>query len=87
MSAPHAHFQLPDGTPRSSKTAINIAGFQVYLYGVDELTPEQAKDTTVLFHVHGRTRTYQDVEPIAHQLLAATKTTWQNPKGSGDCDL
>jgi len=81
MSAPHAHFQLPDGTPRSSKTAINIAGFQVYLYGVDELTPEQAKDTTVLFHVHGRTRTYQDVEPIAHQLLAATKQRGKIQKG------
>lgn len=48
---------------------INIAGFFVYLYGVDELSLQQAKDTTVLFHVHGRTRTYKDAEDFAHQLL------------------
>ncbi|KIX00126.1 uncharacterized protein Z518_10263 [Rhinocladiella mackenziei CBS 650.93] len=62
-------FELTSNTPRSSKTTINIAGFHVYLYGVDSLTPEQAHDTIVLFHIHGRTRTYTDAEAIAHELL------------------
>ncbi|OJJ50358.1 hypothetical protein ASPZODRAFT_164322 [Penicilliopsis zonata CBS 506.65] len=66
---PNHRFRLLEDTPRASKTTINIAGFHVYLYGVDELTPQQRKDTTVLFHVHGRTRSYKDSEAVAHQLL------------------
>ncbi|KAK9483391.1 Alpha/Beta hydrolase protein [Lipomyces starkeyi] len=62
-------FSLPDDTPRSSETTVNIAGILVHLYGVKELTPEQAKTTTVLFHAHGRTRSYKDAEAVAHQLL------------------
>ncbi|CAK7233979.1 hypothetical protein SBRCBS47491_008793 [Sporothrix bragantina] len=69
MALPNGKFVLDDDTPRSSKTTINIAGFNVYLYGVDELTPEQARDTTVVFHIHGRTRTYKDAEDLAHQVL------------------
>jgi hypothetical protein len=72
---------LPDSTPRSSKKTINIAGFFVYLYGIDELTPEQAKDTTVLFHIHGRTRTYKDAEEIAHQLLYELRERGGTKKG------
>lgn len=48
---------------------INIAGISVYLYGVDELSIEQARETTVLFHIHGRTRSYKDAEELAHQVL------------------
>ncbi|CAK7216220.1 hypothetical protein SEUCBS140593_002802 [Sporothrix eucalyptigena] len=70
MAAPNSFFTLADSTPRSSKTTINIAGFHVHLYGVDELTPEQRKDTTVVFHVHGRTRTYKDAEALSHELLS-----------------
>lgn len=69
MVRPHDTFVLANESPRSSKTTINIAGFIVYLYGVDELSAEQARDTTVLFHIHGRTRTYKDAEELAHQLL------------------
>lgn len=53
--------------------AINIAGVLIYLYGVDELHPKKAQDTTVLFHVHGRTRDYHDGEDIAHQVLFETR--------------
>lgn len=60
---------LPESTIKSSETKINIAGFHVYLYGVDELSPQQAKNTVVLFHVHGRTRTYKNAELFAHQFL------------------
>lgn len=69
MARPTDRFVLQDNIPRSSRTTINIAGFTVYLYGVDELTAEQAKDTMVLFHIHGRTRTYKDAEAVAHQVL------------------
>ncbi|CAK7219664.1 hypothetical protein SBRCBS47491_003923 [Sporothrix bragantina] len=69
MPSPNENFVLADDTPRSSKKTINIAGFHVYLYGVDELTPGQARDTTVVFHIHGRTRTYKDAEDLAHQVL------------------
>ncbi|KAJ8101931.1 Alpha/Beta hydrolase protein [Lipomyces tetrasporus] len=69
MPAPQDVFALPDDTPRSSETIVNIAGILVHLYGVKELTAEQAKDTTVLFHAHGRTRSYRDSEAVAHQLL------------------
>ncbi|KAK9373833.1 Alpha/Beta hydrolase protein [Lipomyces chichibuensis] len=62
-------YSLPDDTPRSSETTVNIAGILVHLYGVKELTPKQAKNTTVLFHAHGRTRSYKDAEAVAHQLL------------------
>ncbi|KAK9237452.1 Alpha/Beta hydrolase protein [Lipomyces kononenkoae] len=69
MPSPNEAFTLSDDTPRSSETTVNIAGILVHLYGVNELTPDQAKDTTVLFHVHGRTRSYKDSEQFAHQLL------------------
>ncbi|KAE8366897.1 Alpha/Beta hydrolase protein [Aspergillus caelatus] len=65
--------KLPESTTRSSKTTINIAGFHVYLYGADELSQQQAKDTVVLFHVHGRTRSYADAELFAHQFLFQLK--------------
>ncbi|CAK7224170.1 hypothetical protein SCUCBS95973_005429 [Sporothrix curviconia] len=70
MAAPNSPFSLADSTPRSSKTTINIAGFHVHLYGVDELTAEQRNDTTVVFHVHGRTRTYADAEDLSHTVLS-----------------
>ncbi|KAK9370608.1 Alpha/Beta hydrolase protein [Lipomyces kononenkoae] len=69
MPSPNELFTLPDDTPRSSETNVNIAGILVHLYGVKELTLAQAQDTTVLFTVHGRTRSYKDSEQIAHQLL------------------
>jgi hypothetical protein len=81
MTAPNAKFVLEDNTPRSSKTTINIAGFHVHLYGVDDLTPEQAKDTTVVFHVHGRTRTYMDAEDVAHQVLSQLRQRPEMKKG------
>ena len=62
-------FQLAETTPRASKRAINIAGFFVYLYGINKPTPDQAKNATVLFHIHGRTRTYEDAEEIAYGIL------------------
>lgn len=72
---------LPDSTPESSKTTLNIAGFHVHLYGVSELTPEQAKDTVVLFHIHGRTRTYKDAEAFAHQILHQLRQRSGHKKG------
>ena len=69
MSHRSQRFQLPENTRKSSKTTINIAGFHVYLYGVDELTPQQAKDTVILFHIHGRTRNYKDAEEFAYEFL------------------
>ncbi|KAH6880732.1 Alpha/Beta hydrolase protein [Thelonectria olida] len=80
--APNDRFVRLESVPDSSTTIINIAGLHVYLFGVDELTPAQAEDTTVLFHVHGRTRTYKDAEEIAHQLLH----DWRL-RGSGDKGL
>ena len=73
--------RLPESTTKSSKMAINIAGFHVYLYGVDELSPHQAEDTVVLFHLHGRTRSYADAELFAHQLLFQLKQTGSLTKG------
>lgn len=79
--APNDLFLLPDSTPRSSTTIINIAGFHLYLFGVDELNEKQAKDTTVLFHIHGRTRTYKDSEAVAHQLLHEWRSRGSDEKG------
>ncbi|KAB8223731.1 Alpha/Beta hydrolase protein [Aspergillus novoparasiticus] len=73
--------ELPESTTRSSKMTINIAGFHVYLYGVDELSPQQSKDTVVLFHVHGRTRSYADAELFAHQFLFQLKQMGNLKKG------
>jgi hypothetical protein len=73
--------KLPESTTKSSKRAINIAGFHVYLYGVDELSPHQAEDTMVLFHAHGRTRSYADAELFAHQLLFQLKQTGSLTRG------
>ncbi|KAE8316728.1 hypothetical protein BDV41DRAFT_573621 [Aspergillus transmontanensis] len=73
--------ELPESTKRSSKMTINIAGFHVYLYGVDELSPQQSKDTVVLFHVHGRTRSYADAELFAHQFLFQLKQMGNLKKG------
>lgn len=79
--APHDRFQLLDSVPKASVTVLNIAGVHVYLFGVEELTPAQAKDTTVLFHVHGRTRTYRDAEEIAHQLVHEWRQRGSAEKG------
>ncbi|KAK9463219.1 Alpha/Beta hydrolase protein [Lipomyces oligophaga] len=65
----HDRFSLPEDTPYSSETLVNIAGILVHLYGVEELTAEQREDVTVLFFGHGRTRSYKDGEALAHQLL------------------
>ncbi|KAB8264814.1 Alpha/Beta hydrolase protein [Aspergillus pseudonomiae] len=73
--------KLPEGTTKSSKMTINIAGFHVYIYGVDELSPQQAEDTVVLFHVHGRTRSYADAELFAHQFLFQLKQMKNLAKG------
>ncbi|KAL2837566.1 Alpha/Beta hydrolase protein [Aspergillus pseudoustus] len=73
MPSQTQQFTLPKSTPRSSKTAINIAGVLIYLYGIDELHPKQAQDTVVLFHIHGRTRDYHDGEDFAHQVLFETR--------------
>ncbi|KAH7136273.1 Alpha/Beta hydrolase protein [Dactylonectria macrodidyma] len=78
---PNDRFELLESTPRSSLTVLNIAGFHVYLYGVEQLNAEQAKDTTVLFHIHGRTRTYKDAEEIAHRLLSECRTRGPTKKG------
>ncbi|KAF9892248.1 hypothetical protein FE257_002025 [Aspergillus nanangensis] len=81
MASNTQRFTLPESTPRSSKTTINIAGVLIYLYGVDELTPKQTQDTAVLFHVHGRTKDYHDAEEIAHELLFQTRQLDTFPKG------
>ncbi|KNG83314.1 hypothetical protein ANOM_007579 [Aspergillus nomiae NRRL 13137] len=73
--------KLPEGTTKSSKMTINIAGFHVYIYGVDELSPQQAEDTVVLFHAHGRTRSYADAELFAHQFLFQLKQMKNLAKG------
>lgn len=78
---PNDKFELLDSTPRSSLTVINISGFHLYLYGVDELTPAQRQDTTVIFHIHGRTRTYKDAEEIAHHLLSESRARGVTRKG------
>ncbi|KPM44069.1 hypothetical protein AK830_g2426 [Neonectria ditissima] len=79
--APNDRFELLESIPRSSTLTINIAGIPLYLFGVDELNAEQRKDTTVLFHIHGRTRTYQDAEEIAHQLLHEWRSRGSATKG------
>ncbi|KAF7626985.1 hypothetical protein AFLA_012927 [Aspergillus flavus NRRL3357] len=81
MASKNNHFVLPDSTPRSSKLTINIAGFHVHLYGVQELSAQQREDTTVLFHIHGRTRTYKDAEPVAHQLLYGMRKRGDSNRG------
>ncbi|KAH7160468.1 Alpha/Beta hydrolase protein [Dactylonectria estremocensis] len=81
MMSPSDRFELLESTPRSSLTVFNIAGFHVYLYGVDELSAEQAKDTTVLFHIHGRTRTYKDAEEVAHHLISECRARGPTKKG------
>lgn len=81
MASKNNHFVLPDSTPRSSKLTINIAGFRVHLYGVQELSAQQREDTTVLFHIHGRTRTYKDAEPVAHQLLYGMRERGDSNRG------
>ncbi|KAJ2893256.1 hypothetical protein MKZ38_008851 [Zalerion maritima] len=81
MALPTDVFELADSIPRSSFTKVNIAGFFVYLYGIDELTPDQAKDTTVFIHVHGRTRTYKDAEEMAHELLHQQRARGGTKKG------
>ncbi|KAK9470150.1 Alpha/Beta hydrolase protein [Dipodascopsis tothii] len=63
-------FALPDDAKRVSKTTVCIGGVNVYLYGVDELTPAQAEDTVVLILVHPRTRTYAYTEGMSHELVA-----------------
>ncbi|CAI7677944.1 unnamed protein product [Penicillium pancosmium] len=72
---------LPEDTVKSSKTKINISGFHVYLYGIDELSPQQAENTVVLFHVHGRTRTYKNAELFAHQFLHQLRQHGDSKKG------
>ncbi|KAK9446896.1 Alpha/Beta hydrolase protein [Limtongia smithiae] len=74
-------FILDGNVLHSSMHTLNIGGFFVYLYGVDELTPSQALDTSVMFHVHGRTRTYHDAEEIAHQLLYSLRESGGTHKG------
>jgi hypothetical protein len=78
---PSDRFELADSIGRSSKTSANIAGFPVYLFGVDELNESQAKNTTVLFHIHGRTRTYADAEELAHYLLNEWRGRGSSEKG------
>ncbi|KAK9452488.1 Alpha/Beta hydrolase protein [Dipodascopsis uninucleata] len=63
-------FTLPEDTPKSSITTVNIAGILVYIYGLEELTEEQKKDVVVFFHIHGRTRTYKSSEEAILQILA-----------------
>ncbi|CAI7660061.1 unnamed protein product [Penicillium manginii] len=72
---------LPEDTVKSSELKINIAGFHVYLYGIDELSPQQAENTVVLFHVHGRTRTYKNAELFAHQFLHQLRQHGESKKG------
>ncbi|KAJ5318310.1 Alpha/Beta hydrolase protein [Penicillium atrosanguineum] len=72
---------VPESTIKSSKPTINISGFHVHLYGVDELSSRHAKDTIVFFHVHGRTRSYKDGEVFAHQLLFQLKLTENLERG------
>ncbi|KAK7419264.1 hypothetical protein QQX98_003416 [Neonectria punicea] len=70
-----------DSIPTSSTIAINIAGIPLYLFGVDELNEKQRKGTTVLFHIHGRTRTYKDAEKIAYKLLHEWRARGSPTKG------
>ncbi|KAI5459582.1 Alpha/Beta hydrolase protein [Mariannaea sp. PMI_226] len=79
--AANDNFVLSDDIPRSSVTTINIAGFHLYLFGVNELNDVQAKDTTVLFKIHGRTRTYNDSEAFAHRLLHDWRSRGSATKG------
>lgn len=72
---------LPEDTVKSSKLKINISGFHVYVYGIDELSPQQAENTVVLFHVHGRTRTYKNAELFAHQFLHQLRQHGVSKKG------
>ncbi|KAK9446529.1 Alpha/Beta hydrolase protein [Limtongia smithiae] len=62
-------FALPESTPRSSETTVNVGGLLLHIYGAAELTPAQKGDTVVLLHAHGRTRSHLDAANIAHQLL------------------
>ncbi|OGM45378.1 hypothetical protein ABOM_005623 [Aspergillus bombycis] len=73
--------KVPESTTKSSKTTIDIGGFHVYFYGAEELSPQQAEDTVVLFHVHGRTRSYTDAELFAHQFLFQLKQMGNFTKG------
>lgn len=73
--------KLPEDTVKSSELKINISGFHVYLYGVDELSPQQSQNTVVLFHVHGRTRTYKNAELFAHQFLHQLRKKGDSKKG------
>ncbi|KAJ5111285.1 Alpha/Beta hydrolase protein [Penicillium argentinense] len=81
MSKSDRFDQLPETTPKSSELKINIAGFHTYIYGADELSPQQAKNTVVLFHVHGRTRTYKNAELFAHQFLHQMRQHGESKKG------
>ncbi len=81
MTALNKPFELADTTPRSSKTTLNIAGCRIYLYGVNDLRPDEARDTIVLFHIHGRTRTYSDAEQLAHELLYRVRTRGEPRRG------
>ena len=81
MSQQTKRFQLPESTPKSSKNTINIAGFHVYLYGVDELTPQQARNTVILFHIHGRTRNHKDAEEFAHEFLFQARKRGELKRG------
>lgn len=78
---PNDRFRLDDQTIKSSQTTIVISGFHLHLYGVKELNEVQAKNTSVLFHVHGRTCTYKDAEEIAHHILSAWRSHGSVEKG------
>ncbi|KAJ5572966.1 Alpha/Beta hydrolase protein [Penicillium hetheringtonii] len=73
--------KLPEDTVKSSVLKINIAGFHTYVYGIDELSPEQAKNTVVLFHIHGRTRSNVEAERFAHQFLHQLRQHGPSKKG------
>ncbi|KAK9455437.1 Alpha/Beta hydrolase protein [Dipodascopsis uninucleata] len=70
MVAPAELFTLPEDTPKSSLTTVNIAGILVYVYGLEELTEAQKNNVVVFFHIHGRTRTYKNSEEVILQILA-----------------
>ncbi|KAK9477071.1 Alpha/Beta hydrolase protein [Lipomyces japonicus] len=80
MPSSSEKFVLPESTPQLSETTVNIAGILVYIYGLDELSPEQKKDVVVWFHAHGRTRSHIDGAQIGYQVIHGIRQKYGETK-------
>jgi hypothetical protein len=69
-------------TPYSSKTELQIGGLKTYIYGLDQARQEGQTDLGVLYLAHGRTRSYRDSEPLAHEILHQVRSD-ATPKKAG----